>query len=247
MPLARSGWLSARFGGSLQDPQLTVEGLLRKKRPFGLFESALVALIHSIGHSNRSFAEFLALLQANGITALADIRQFTRSRANPQFNGDVLASTLAEASITYDHIAALGGRRSSKLKDSPNGLWENAAFRSYADYALTDPFESGYARLLELAEERRVAMMCAEAVWWRCHRRIVADYALARGAAVRHIFTPSKAERATRTLFARLDRKTRTLRYPAAEPVTERTPRSRSARSPRTPARGTPRRRRAAA
>jgi uncharacterized protein (DUF488 family) len=195
-----------------------VEGLLRKKRPFGLFESALVALIHSIGHSNRSFAEFLALLQANGITALADIRQFTRSRANPQFNGDVLASTLAEASITYDHIAALGGRRSSKLKDSPNGLWENAAFRSYADYALTDPFESGYARLLELAEERRVAMMCAEAVWWRCHRRIVSDYLLARGNEVLHIISAAEPKPAVLTPGADLRSDGKVL-YPPKQPA----------------------------
>ena len=158
-----------------------------------------MALVHSIGHSNRSFAEFLALLQANGITALADIRQFTRSRANPQFNGDVFASALAEASITYEHIAALGGRRSSKLKESPNGLWENAAFRSYADYALTDSFESGYGKLLELAAERRVSMMCAEAVWWRCHRRIVSDYLLARGHEVLHIVSAAAPKPAVLT------------------------------------------------
>ena len=158
-----------------------------------------MALVHSIGHSNRSFAEFLALLQANGITALADIRQFTRSRANPQFNGDVLASTLAEASITYEHIAALGGRRSSKLKESPNGLWENAAFRSYADYALTDAFENGFTQLLEMATDRRVAMMCAEAVWWRCHRWIVSDYLLARGHEVLHIVSAAAPKPAVLT------------------------------------------------
>ncbi len=143
--------------------------------------------MYSIGHSNRSLGDFLTLLQANGIEALADIRQFTRSRANPQFNAETFAPALAELGIRYEHLAGLGGRRSSKMKDSPNGLWENAAFRSYADYALTEPFESGFAQLLELAAAKRTAMMCAEAVWWRCHRRIVSDYLLARGHGVLHI------------------------------------------------------------
>src|SRR5436853_7335487 len=118
--------------------------------------------LHSIGHSNRSLGDFLALLKANGITALADIRQFTRSRANPQFNAETFAPALAEQGIAYEHIAALGGRRSSKLTDSPNALWEHPAFRSYADYALSDTFESGFARLLEIAQQKPTAMMCAE-------------------------------------------------------------------------------------
>ena len=146
-----------------------------------------VTTLYSIGHSNRSLSDFLAFLQANGIEALADIRQFTRSRANPQFNAETFATALAENGIAYEHIAALGGRRSSKLKDSPNGLWEHPAFRSYADYALTDPFEPGFTRLIEIATTKRTAMMCAEAVWWRCHRRIVTDYLLARGHTVLHI------------------------------------------------------------
>jgi uncharacterized protein (DUF488 family) len=158
-----------------------------------------MAVIHSIGHSNRSFADLLALLRANGITALADIRHFTRSRANPQFNADVFAPLLAHAGIAYEHIAELGGRRSSKVKDSPNGLWQNAAFRSYADYALTDAFESGFARLLEMATDRCTAMMCAEAVWWRCHRRIVSDYLLARGHEVLHIVSASAPKPAALT------------------------------------------------
>src|SRR6185503_4973368 len=93
-----------------------------------------VTTLNSIGHSNRSLSDFLALLQANGVETLADIRQFTRSRANPQFNAETFATALAENGIAYEHIGALGGRRSSKLKDSPNGLWEHPAFRSYADY-----------------------------------------------------------------------------------------------------------------
>src|SRR3954464_3485652 len=127
--------------------------------------SATLTTLYSIGHSNRSLADLLALLKTNGIAALADIRAFTRSRANPQFNADTFAPALAEDGIVYEHIAQLGGRRSSKREDSPNGLWEHPAFRSYADYALTGDFESGFARLLEIAHEKRTAMMCAEAVW----------------------------------------------------------------------------------
>jgi uncharacterized protein (DUF488 family) len=156
-----------------------------------------VTTLYSIGHSNRSLADFLGLLAANGIAALADIRQFPRSRFNPQFNADTFASALAEAGIAYEHIASLGGRRSSKAKDSPNGLWEHAAFRSYADYALTTPFEGGLARLLEIAAEKPTAMMCAEAVWWRCHRRIVSDHLLARNHTVLHIVSAAEPKTAT--------------------------------------------------
>jgi uncharacterized protein (DUF488 family) len=158
-----------------------------------------VTTLYSIGHSNRSLADFLALLTTNGVGALADIRQFPRSRANPQFNADMFAQELAEAGIAYEHIAALGGRRSSKATDSPNGLWEHAAFRSYADHTLTEPFEDGLARLLEIAAAKCAAMMCAEAVWWRCHRRIVTDYLLARGHTVLHIVSDAKPKPATLT------------------------------------------------
>ena len=155
--------------------------------------------LYSIGHSNRSLADFLTLLTVNGIIGLADIRQFPRSRFNPQFNADTFAPALAEAGIAYEHIAALGGRRSSKASESPNGFWEHAAFRSYADYALTEPFEHGFARLLGIAEMKCAAMMCAEAVWWRCHRRIVTDYLLARDHTVLHIVSDAEPKSATLT------------------------------------------------
>jgi uncharacterized protein (DUF488 family) len=177
-----------------------------------------VATVHSIGHSNRSFAEFLSLLQGNGIEALADIRQFTRSRANPQFNADTMAPALGEAGIAYEHIAALGGRRSSKREDSPNGLWEHAAFRSYADYALTEAFESGLTRLLGVASARRTAMMCAEAVWWRCHRRIVSDYLLARGLGVLHIVSAAAPKPAVLTPGAEVRGDGKVL-YPPEQPA----------------------------
>ncbi len=173
--------------------------------------------LYSIGHSNRSLAELLALLQANGIEALADIRQFTRSRANPQFNAETFAPALSENGIAYGHIAALGGRRSSKLKDSPNGLWEHPAFRSYADYALTDAFEGGLAQLLKIAETKRTAMMCAEAVWWRCHRRIVSDYLVARGDAVLHILGEAEPKPAALTPGA-LVREDGKVIYPPEQP-----------------------------
>jgi len=180
-------------------------------------EQALTTL-YSIGHSNRSLAEFMGLLKKNGIEVLADIRAFTRSRANPQFNADTLAPALAENGIVYEHVAALGGRRSSKLKDSPNGLWEHPAFRSYADYALTGAFETGIARLLEIAKQKRAAMMCAEAVWWRCHRRIVSDYLLARGHAVLHIVSDAEPKSATLTPGAEL-RDDSKLVYPPKQPA----------------------------
>ena len=159
----------------------------------------MLTTLYSIGHSNRSLAEFLALLDKNGIAGLADIRQFTRSRANPQFNAETFAPALAENGIAYSHIAELGGLRSSKRKPSPNGLWEHPAFRAYADYALTGEFEIGLDRLVQMAGEGPAATMCAEAVWWRCHRRIVSDYLLARGHTVLHIVSEAEPKPATLT------------------------------------------------
>jgi hypothetical protein len=182
---------------SSKSVKYNIAGSIRQHHCAG--RSAALTTLYSIGHSNRSLAEFLTLLQGNGIKALADIRAFTRSRANPQFNADTFAPALAEQGIAYEHIAALGGRRNSKLKDSPNGLWEHPAFRSYADYALGDEFETGFAPLLQIAKEGPIAMMCAEAVWWRCHRRIVSDYLLARGHTVLHIVSEAKPKPATLT------------------------------------------------
>lgn len=176
-----------------------------------------MATIFSIGHSNRGLDAFLALLRSNGVTGLADIRQFTRSRANPQFNAEGLARDLADAGIEYRHIPELGGRRSSKLKESQNGLWENAAFPSYADYALGEQFESGLSALLQLAAERPTAMMCAEAVWWRCHRRIVADYLLGRGHAVLHILGEAEPKPAILTPGAQI-REDGKIVYPPIQP-----------------------------
>lgn len=173
--------------------------------------------LYTIGHSNRSQAELVAALQAWKVTRLVDVRHFTRSRANPQFNAARLSRALPHAGIAYTTMQALGGRRGRSKDADPkrNAGWTNASFKNYADYAETPAFVAALASLLELAEQETCAVMCAEAVWWRCHRRIIADYAITRRVPVFHIFTAKKAVRATRTPFARVDRRARTLRYPA--------------------------------
>ncbi|MBV8775910.1 MAG: DUF488 domain-containing protein, partial [Alphaproteobacteria bacterium] len=158
-------------------------------------------MIFTIGHSTRPAQELIALLREAGVDLLADVRTVPRSRFNPQFNIDVLPGTLADAGISYRHMPALGGlrHRPKGAPPSPNGLWQNEAFQAYADYALTPPFRAGLDELRRLAREQRPAIMCAEAVWWRCHRRIVADYLLAAGEEVRHIMAPGKIEPAVLT------------------------------------------------
>jgi uncharacterized protein (DUF488 family) len=175
-------------------------------------------MLYTIGHSTRTYEELLEILRAWRVDTLIDIRSITRSRKNPQFNRDRLARRLPRARIRYAVSPGLGGRRSrSKTADpSRNEGWRVAAFHNYADYAETAPFAEALDELLHRAKRSTCAVMCAEALWWRCHRRIVADYALLRGAKVAHLFTATKAEPARRTPFARLDRKTRTLRYPVA-------------------------------
>ena len=146
--------------------------------------------IWTIGHSTRSVQELVGLLAEVGIDLLVDIRSVPRSRTNPQFNRDALPAPLVAAGIGYHHLRSLGGLRGRRKDDppSPNTLWRNGAFRNYADYAASDPtFGEGLCALQALAGARRTAVMCAEAVWWRCHRRIVTDYLLAAGISVDHI------------------------------------------------------------
>jgi uncharacterized protein (DUF488 family) len=150
----------------------------------------------TIGHSTRSREAFIDLLRAADIGLVADIRTIPKSRTNPQFNKDVLPGTLASAGIEYEHVPSLGGRR-GRAKDVPpdlNGFWTKDSFHNYADYALSPAFRAGLDHLIGLGRVRRCAMMCSEAVWWRCHRRIVADHLMARGEDVLHLMGHGRVE-----------------------------------------------------
>jgi uncharacterized protein (DUF488 family) len=152
--------------------------------------------IYTIGHSTHPLEEFIGILQNHGIEFLVDVRIIPRSRTNPQFNKDSVPVPLKAAGIDYRHIAELGGLRSRQKSviDSPNAFWENKSFRNYADYAMTETFRKGLEELKNIAAESTCAIMCAEAVWWRCHRRIIADYLLVEGYQVFHIMGLDKAE-----------------------------------------------------
>ncbi len=155
----------------------------------------------TVGHSTRPLEEFLELLQAHGIRTLADVRIIPYSRHNPQFHTATLAQALQATDIQYCHILALGGRRKAR-PDSPNLGWRNEMFRGYADYMETAPFQVGLAELLQLADTGPTAIMCAEAVPWRCHRSLIADALVVRGWTVRHILTSAKADPHQLTPFA---------------------------------------------
>lgn len=161
-------------------------------------------VLYTLGHSTRGLDELVALLRAHGIERLVDIRTVPRSRTNPQFDHDGLERDLPAQGIAYAHDAALGGLRpkSKTIPDDVNGAWKNRSFHNYADHALGDAFQRALERLLDTAAREATAIMCAEAVWWRCHRRIVADHALARGTPVVHLFDVDKSEPATMTPFA---------------------------------------------
>jgi uncharacterized protein (DUF488 family) len=151
--------------------------------------------IFTIGHSTRSLDELIAMLREQGVDTLVDVRTIPRSRRHPQFNAEHLAVVLPDAGIAYRNDKALGGRR-GKQQDgpSPNPFWTHAGFRNYADYALTLPFRAALLDLERTAATHRPAIMCAEALWWKCHRRIITDYLLADGNAVTHILGPGKSE-----------------------------------------------------
>ena len=154
----------------------------------------------TIGHSTHSIEEFVALLRSAGVQFLVDVRTVPRSRRNPQFNREVLPKTLVDFEIGYEHIAALGGLR-PKLDISPavNGFWQNQSFHNYADYATTEEFRAGFDRLRHLGHQRPTAVMCAEALWWQCHRRIIADYLISTDEVVFHIMGSDRLERAKMT------------------------------------------------
>ena len=173
--------------------------------------------VSTIGHSTASIAEFVELLRFGGVTKVVDIRTVPRSRHNPQYNLDSLPAELAEFQIGHEYVPELGGLRAKTPGIAPevNALWRNRSFHNYADYALSDGFRAGLARLLEIAQREPCAIMCAEAVWWRCHRRIVADYLLVRGIEVAHLMWPRKIEPARLTPGA--VPQNGTITYPAAE------------------------------
>jgi uncharacterized protein (DUF488 family) len=174
---------------------------------------------YTVGHSTRTVAELAELLRGAGASLVVDVRTVPRSRTNPQFNADTLPAALAAYQIGYRHIRQLGGLR-GRRKDqgaSRNGFWENESFRNYADYAATPDFRAGMAELRDLGRTHVCAIMCAEAVWWRCHRRIITDYLLSDGQEVFHIMGPGKIERASMNPVAVRERDG-TLVYPGDHP-----------------------------
>jgi uncharacterized protein (DUF488 family) len=159
-------------------------------------------VVYTIGHSNRPIDEFVALLREHGVACVLDIRTVPRSRHNPQFNRGTLPLSLEQAGIGYRHIAGLGGLRRARA-DSPNTGWRNASFRGYADYMQSPEFAGEVDGLAQLAAATPCALMCAEAVPWRCHRSLVADALLVRGIPVEHIMGPHKRKPHVLTPFAR--------------------------------------------
>ena len=163
------------------------------------------ATIWTIGHSTRSIEEFLGLLAAVRIQVIADVRSFPGSRKYPQYGKEALAATLATHAIGYHWLQALGGRRRVS-PDSPNTAWRNASFRGYADYMSSEEFEHGLTQLMKMANKARTAIMCAEAVWWRCHRSMIADALCVRGIEVVHILDAKHSKLHPMTAPARIVR-----------------------------------------
>ncbi|HJU94102.1 MAG TPA: DUF488 domain-containing protein [Pyrinomonadaceae bacterium] len=159
--------------------------------------------IWTVGHSTRSAEEFGQILTGHGIKVLVDVRMFPGSRRYPQFNKPALSESLEQLGIEYKHEPRLGGRRTPRA-DSHNTAWRNASFRAYADHMETEDFRNGVKELLQLASGARTAVMCAEAVWWRCHRSLISDYLKAAGHTVMHIVDQKKTEEHPFTSAARI-------------------------------------------
>lgn len=167
--------------------------------------------IYTIGHSTRSLEEFVALLEAHGVEQLIDVRTIPKSRRHPHFAGEALAQSLPEAGIDYDWMKALGGLRRPR-PDSPNSGWRNTSFRGYADHMQTPEFNQAVDELIERGSSSALVIMCAEAVPWRCHRSLIGDALVVRGAAVLDIMTKEKAPAQKLTPFAKVDG--RAITYP---------------------------------
>lgn len=160
--------------------------------------------IWTIGHSTREWSAFLGLLEESRVGLVADVRRFPGSIRHPQYQREALATALGKAGIAYRHFGGLGGRRSARAADSPNTGWRVEAFNAYADYMATTPFQDALSALIAAASESRTAVMCAEAVPWRCHRRLIADALIVRGWAVWDIVGPKRVARHALTDFARV-------------------------------------------
>ena len=160
--------------------------------------------IFTVGHSTHPIGEFIGILQAHGVKKLIDVRTVPKSHHNPQFNGDALAASVRASGITYRRMESLGGLRHAR-KDSPNGAWRNASFRGYADYMQTEEFSAAIDQLLDRGRANDSAIMCAEAVPWRCHRSLIGDALLVRNVEVLDIMTEKSAKPHTLTSFARVD------------------------------------------
>jgi hypothetical protein len=183
---------------------------------FAVFKLIMPYRFYTIGHSTRSIDQFVDLLDAAEIRLVVDIRTAPWSRTNPLYNLEILPKTLSQFQIEYEHIPTLGGLR-GRRRDVPadvNGYWLNQSFHNYADYAMSTDFHSGLIRLLKLGHATQCAIMCAEAVWWQCHRRIIADYLIAAGEIVFHILGRDHVEQAQMTEGAKLG-STGMLTYPA--------------------------------
>jgi uncharacterized protein (DUF488 family) len=161
-------------------------------------------VVLTIGHSNRPIGEFLALLAAHNVKLVADVRKLPGSRANPQFGGEALAASLKKVNLDYVHLPGLGGLRRG-MENSPNGGWRNTSFRAFADYMQTPEFEASLADLLDLAAGEKTAIMCSEAVPWRCHRSLIADALVVRGIRVEHILTKTRADKHALHGWAKFD------------------------------------------
>jgi uncharacterized protein (DUF488 family) len=167
-------------------------------------KSTEAPLVLTVGHSTRPLDDFIDLLKTHGVRMIIDVRTVPRSRHNPQFNLDTLPETLSSVGIGYEHTPGLGGLRHA-LRDSPNTGWRNSGFRGFADYMQSKEFEESLGKLIRLAQRKRVCLMCAEAVPWRCHRSLIADALQIRGITVAHITSKSQPLPHKLTAFARVD------------------------------------------
>jgi len=172
----------------------------------------------TIGHSTRPIGEFIDLLAASEVGLVVDVRTIPRSRTNPQYDREALPGSLSRFQIAYEHVSELGGRRARSQNIAPdvNAFWDNQSFHNYADYAMGAEFRGGLSELRSLAGSQSCALMCAEVVWWRCHRRIIADYLIAAGEPVVHILGRDHLDPASMTPGAR-KQKDQTLIYPPRE------------------------------